>query len=107
MSFSAALNKKKCQACFDSGFWCRGCGGTNKKKALKNKGYGNIIVDLLYNTQFSSCGEETIPCFLCNLCDPHKKSKNPNFWFESFQNEHFAFSISPCKNKEGISITLK
>jgi hypothetical protein len=56
----------KCEACSDTNWWCRGCGGYDKKLALEKAGFSEAKVESIYQTQFGSCSAKLVPCYLCN-----------------------------------------
>ena len=58
-------SKGNCQACGGLGWWCCGCGGQTKMKAMKEAGYTYAQAEAIYYKQFGSCGD-FYPCVLCN-----------------------------------------
>ncbi len=72
-----------CKACGNSGWWCRGCGSSNKLDAMNDAGIQNA--DEIRNYQFAGCDEPLVPCFLCNKNgdrpnDDEGMDIDPNFW---------------------------
>ncbi len=61
----------ECKACGNSGWWCRGCGGSFKLDAMEEAGIENA--DEIRDYQFAGCEEPMVPCFLCN-----KSGTKPN-----------------------------
>ena len=60
----------KCKACNDIKFWCRGCGGSIKKEAMKAAGIPDNEIETIYKIQFGGCEKNHVPCYLCNRkCD--------------------------------------
>jgi hypothetical protein len=79
----------ECKACGNSGWWCRGCGGSYKIQAMKEAGLENA--EEIRDFQFAGCEEALVPCFLCNRNglrpnDEDGYDVDPDFW-ESFLEE--------------------
>jgi hypothetical protein len=68
-----------CDAWGDMRVWCRGCGGIDKRKALK-KYYSDEQVEAIYKHQLAGCDEPFAPCFLCNRQGLYGYNKISNMW---------------------------
>jgi len=75
----------ECIACNDIAWWCRGCGGSEKMKGLKNAGFTMEEVHSIYDAQFGCCSESVVPCYVCNKSGTQEFPEN---WAE-IKDEHF------------------
>lgn len=71
-----------CSACGSQGWWCRGCGGAEKREALQKYGFSEKTADAIYRRQFGCCSLR-VPCYVCNrdgLTVPGQEGEDPTFW---------------------------
>ena len=60
-------NKSSCLACGGlNGWWCRGCGGSNKIEGMIQSGIEENLADSIYDEQFGCCSKPLVPCYVCN-----------------------------------------
>lgn len=48
------------------GWWCRGCGSSDKVDQLVAVGIDIVTAERIVEHQFAGCGENFVPCFACN-----------------------------------------
>lgn len=76
-------SENECKACGGLFYWCRGCGGFNKRKAMKDYGIPDDIIEAIYDKQFGCCSLPFVPCYMCNITGNKTlkvDEKNKDFW---------------------------